>query len=77
MTRLFGRYRVLIGRAGAQVQGARVHAKNGGTPSPSMVPGAKTRTVREEGGWKPFSVRGAEKTKRARCLGIFQFRRPW
>jgi hypothetical protein len=32
--------------------------------------------VRLEGGEAPGGVGGEEKEKRARCLGIFQFRRP-
>jgi hypothetical protein len=59
-----------------QAQGVTVHAKNGSMPSPSLVPGGKTRMVSEEGGEVPLTVDGAEKEKRARCLGMFQFKRP-
>jgi hypothetical protein len=53
-----------------------VHAKNGGVPSPAVELGGKTRTVRDCGGEEPAVVVGAEKEKRARCLGMFQFKRP-
>jgi hypothetical protein len=62
--------------AGIQCQGVRVQEKKGRVPSPSLVPGGKTRTESNCGGEVPGDVGGAEKEKRARCLGIFQFRRP-
>lgn len=73
---LIGAHRMFTGTAGTHFQGVRRQAKNGGTPSPSWVPGGKTRTVRLWGGGVPCGVAGAEKVKRARCLGMFQFRRP-
>ena len=53
-----------------------MQAKKGGVESPSMEEGGKTFTVKEEGGEAPAGVGGEEKEKRARCLGMFQFRRP-
>jgi hypothetical protein len=73
---LSGRYFVLSGIGGTHFQGFRVQAKKGAPPSPSLVPGGKTCTVRVEGGDVPGGVGGAEKEKRARCLGMFQFKRP-
>lgn len=64
------------GMGGTNVHGLSVQAKNGAPPSPSLVPGGKTCTVRLEGGEAPGGVGGEENEKRARCLGIFQFRRP-
>ena len=64
------------GNDGIHCQGLRVQAKNGAPPSPSLVPGGKTCTVRVGGGEAPGGVGGAEKEKRASCLGMFQFRRP-
>ena len=64
------------GNDGIHCQGLRVQAKNGAPPSPSLVPGGKTCTVRVDGGEAPGGVGGAEKEKRASCLGMFQFRRP-
>jgi hypothetical protein len=67
---------VFIGIAGIQRHGVSVHAKKGAVPSPSLVPGGKMRTVRDSGGDAAPVVVGAEKEKRARCFGMFQFRRP-
>ena len=66
----------LIGRLGIHLKGFNVTAKNGTTPSPSLVAGGKTLTVKVTGGDFPAVVGGAEKEKRARCLGMFQLRRP-
>lgn len=73
---LNGNQRVFNGRAGTHVQGVRVHSKNGATPSPCSEVGGKTCIMREAGGDWPAGVGGAEKEKRARCLGMFQLRRP-
>jgi hypothetical protein len=53
-----------------------VQAKNGGVSSPSIEFGGKTRTVRDCGDEEPAVVVGAEQEKRARCFGMFQFKRP-
>ena len=58
------------------MKGVSFAAKKGGVPSFSVVCGGYTRTVSEAGGEAPCGVGGAEKVKRARCLGMFQFRRP-
>jgi len=66
----------LTGIAGTHFQGVTVTEKNGSTPSPSLVPGAYTFTVICLGGEAPIGVTGCEKEKRAKCLGMFQFKRP-
>jgi hypothetical protein len=72
MSILIGTYAVFTGIDGSQRNGVSVHAKNGDVPSPSIEPGGKMRTSRDCGD----GVGGAQKEKRARCFGMFQFRRP-
>lgn len=67
---------MFTGTAGTQVQGVSVHAKKGGTLSPSQVSGGNTCTVSGAGDEAHSGVVCPEKEKRARCLGIFQFKRP-
>ena len=74
-TRFIGTYAVFTGMGGTQRQGVRVHAKKGLVPSPSVEFGGNTRTSRVCGRVEEVDG-GAEKEKRARCLGMFQLRRP-
>lgn len=64
--------------AGSQRKGWSVQAKKGGVESPGEEFGGKTRTVRGEGDEDEDEEEevGEEKEKRARCLGMFQFKRP-
>lgn len=71
-----GRYFELKGIAGIHLNGCSVHAKNGFTPSPSMVPGGYTAMSSFSGGDWPAAVGGAENVNRARCFAMFQFKRP-
>lgn len=65
-------YAVLTGMLGSQRHGCNVHAKNGGVESPAVEFGGKTRTISGDGD----DEGGEENENLARCLGMFQFRRP-